>query len=67
MRPDDAAVAEICDPLNINRYRHEIQTHAIATLENILETHGPEHLTLVLRSIAEPEGNARELVSPLIG
>jgi hypothetical protein len=64
-------LAKICEPLGVrivanDRYRHDAETCAVATLENILVSYGEAHLTLVLRSIVETNGNARELTAPMI-
>lgn len=65
------ALASICADLEIQviptkRYRHPMETHAGETMQRLLDHHGPGHLALVLRSIAETENNKRELVAPML-
>jgi len=62
-------LARICRNLSIkvvpvSQRRKVRQTIAVKTMERILTDHGPEHLTLVLRSIVETKYNRMELVAP---
>ena len=64
-------LSQICQSLGITVIPHtqrraKGETHAVVTMERILAQHGPEHLTLVLRSIAETTNNGLELVAPTI-
>lgn len=50
-----------------NEYRHANCTTAEATLRSLLAKHGPEHLTIVLRTITESaDCNAQALIDPVI-
>jgi len=62
-------LAQICADLAIRvipvtRRRAPGETCATRTMERILAEHGPQHLTLVLRSIVETGNNGLELVAP---
>lgn len=62
-------LASICSDLDIQvipttKRRGPGETCATQTMERILAEHGPQHLTLVLRSIVETENNGLELVAP---
>lgn len=62
-------LASICANLEIRvipttKRRAPGETCATQTMERILAEHGPEHLTLVLRSIAETTNHRMELVAP---
>lgn len=46
--------------------RRASQTHAGATIERLIQSHGAGHVTIVLRSIVESEGNERELTAEMI-
>lgn len=50
-----------------NDYRHANCTTAVETLRGLLAKYGPEHLTIVLRTITESaECNAQALIDPVI-
>jgi hypothetical protein len=49
-----------------NKTRGANATAARATLQRILDQHGAQHLTLLLRAIVESEGNARALIEPVL-
>lgn len=64
---------EICDGLEIrvvpnskHRSRGPGETCAERSMEKILRNDGPEHLTIVLRSIVETKNNGRQLVAPMM-
>jgi hypothetical protein len=65
------ALASICDSLNIevvptNERRGPRTTHAVDTLERILNRHGAGHLTFALRTIVETGHNANALAEPVV-
>jgi hypothetical protein len=70
MTPD---LASICSDLNIrvvpnqqSRTRAPGETCAEHAMERLLNKHGRGHLTIVLKSIVETEGNGLQLVAPMI-
>lgn len=50
----------------VSRRRHGAQSHARATMRNIMKKHGKDHLALVLRLIRDSEGNKGALWSETI-
>ena len=71
-KPTADALAKLCSALEIKlvpvtrgRVRAN-ETAAVATLRRILTKHGEQHLVMLIRTIAESEGNARALVAPII-
>ena len=68
MTDDLAAILEALDirVIPTTKQREPGETCAINTIENLFKSHGPEHLTIVLRSIAETVNNRMELVAPTI-
>ncbi len=71
-KPGADALARLCAALDIKlvpvtrgRVRAN-ETAAVATLRKILTKHGEQHFVMLIRTIAESEGNARALVAPII-
>ena len=71
-KPDADALASLCAALEVKivpvtrgRVRAN-ETAAVATLRRILTKHGEQHLVMLIRTIAESEGNSRALVAPII-
>jgi hypothetical protein len=67
------ALASICAELGVkvvpnerSRTRGPGETCAEKAMERLLEKHGAGHLTIVLKSIVETEGNELQLVAPVI-
>lgn len=52
--------------IGTTEYRRANCTAAVGTLRALLDQHGPEHLTLVIRAISESDGNAQALIDPVI-
>jgi hypothetical protein len=70
-RPDADALARLCKALEIRiiptkRRPRENETAAAATLRKILAQQGEAHFVLLIRTIAESDGNSRALVAPII-
>jgi hypothetical protein len=70
-RHDPDALARLCKAFEIRivptkRRPRDNETAAKATLRMILAQHGEAHFVLVIRTIAESEGNSRALVAPIL-
>jgi hypothetical protein len=65
------ALAPLLEALGIviiptNQTRRANATVAKGTLQRILDQYGERHLTLLLRTVVETEGNARALIDPVL-
>jgi hypothetical protein len=70
-KPTADALARLCAALDVRivpvtRRPRDNETTAVATLRGILAAHGEEHFVMLIRTIAESEGNARALVAPIL-
>jgi len=70
-RHDSDALGRLCKALEIRiiptkRRPRENETAAAATLRKILAQHGEAHFVMLIRTIAESEGNSRALVAPIL-